>query len=379
MEHLKFILKITAFLVLSFAFGSFMANAADVPQLSGAIGLVLVAMSFIPRGKTQPGSMSAILAADIVTEFGAYYKNNGQGLKDILTQFLVKSETENIFNRRVTEDTKKQGATASFTSVLQSFQKQWTPKGDVAFSPLSQELFRLKIDVQEYPDDLHETWLAFLTDNNLDRKTWPFVRWWIKGIIDKSHEDYELHEVFKGVYTAPTTGVAGDTGKSVDGLRVQFQRMNADGIGNTLALGAVPTDPVDFVDYMEQMDAYIREQNEQLFNNLDGYYMNKSLAMRFRKGMRTKYNQNYDQADLATLIDSNLPVIGLNSHTGSTKIWASPKVNRIQYVKAPGNENIMRVENVDRLVKAYTDYWKSVGFWNPEWVFQNDVELTETP
>lgn len=375
MKHFTPLLKITVLIAFAFFMGAFMAQASGVPEYGVHVGAALVALSFIPQGNKYVGQMNAIIAADIVAEFGAYYRNGGQNIKDVLLQFFVKSETEKIFNRRITEDTKKQGATAEFSSVLQSFQKQWTPKGDVTFSPLSQELFRLKIDVESYPDDLHESWLAFLTDNNLDRKTWPFVRWWVTNIINKSHEDYETQEIFNGVYVAPTPGTPGVTGQSVDGIKVQLNRFNSDGLGNTITLGAVPTDPVAFVEYMESMDAYISESNEQLFSNLDGYYMSKKLVKRFRTGMRNKYNQNYAQADIATMIDSDIPLIGLNSHSGSTKIWATPKVNRIQYMKAPGNENIMKVENVDRLVKAYTDYWKSVGYWNPAWVYQNDVEL----
>lgn len=378
MKHLSKISKSVLMLALAFFMGAFVAQAAGVPEYAMHTGTALVALSFIPQGDAV-GQFRAIVVADIITEFGAYYKAGGQNIKDLVMKFLVKSETENIFKRRITEDTKKQGATAEFSEVLQSYQNQWTPKVDVTFKPLAQELFRLKIDAESYPDDLHETWLAFLTDNNLDRKTWPFVRWWVEGIIAKSHEDYETKEVFKGVFVAPTPGVAGITGQSVDGLKVQFQRLNADGLGNTLALGAVPTDPIDFVDYMEQMDSYISEDNETLFGNIDAYYMSKALVKRFRTGMRKKYNDNYAQADIATLIDSDKPLIGLNSHSGSTKIWATPAINRIQYVKAPANENIMRVENVDRKVKAYTDYWKSVGFWVPDWVYQNDVELTTTP
>lgn len=376
MKHLLFIFKITALIAITFFMGAYVAHASGAPELAVTAGVALTALSFIPQGN-HIGVLKTITAADIVTEFGAYYKDGGNKASDIAVKLLVRSDTEKLFNRRITKDTIKQGASAQFTEVLQSFQKQWTPKSSVEFIPLSQPLFNLKIDAQEYPDELKESWLAFLADDGLSRKEWPFVRWYIHSLIDKSHEDYETKIIFGGQYVAPVPGTAGAAKDSADGIKVQINRMAASPSNplNLLALGAVPTDPVDFVNYLEEFESLMTEDNEILAQNTDGYHMSKVLAQRFKNGMRKKYNTNYAQADIVTLIDSGRPVVGLNSHAGSTKIWATPAINRIQYVKGISNENKMSVENIDRLVKIYTDYWKSAGYWNPAWLYTNDVEL----
>src|SRR5690606_20138070 len=109
----------------------------------------------IPQGNAHVGQMNSIIATDVITEFGAYYRKGSANIKDILTAILMKSQTEKYFNRRVTEDTLKQGATAEVTTVLQAFQKQWTPNVDITFLPLEQRLYRLKIDAEFYPDELH--------------------------------------------------------------------------------------------------------------------------------------------------------------------------------------------------------------------------------
>lgn len=374
MKNLISLFKIGALILIAFFMGAFIAQAAGAPEMMVPAGTALVALSFIPKGN-MVGQLNSIIATDIIAEFGAYYRAGSANIKDILDQILMKSQTEKYFNRRVTEDTLKQGATAEVSTVLQAFQKQWTPNVDVTFNPLEQKLYRLKIDAEFYPDELHETWLAFLTDNNLDRKTWPFVRYVVKKIIEKSHEDYEKNEIYKGVYSAPVAGTANGAGENVQGLKQQLNDLHDAGSVNTITMGAMPSTAELIVPYFETFDKSIFDTNEELATEIDAYFVSPKNARLFREGMRAKYNSNYAQADLAKLIDSDIPVIGLNSMKGSNKIWATPKINRVQYVKAPGNENIMRAENVDRLVKLYTDYWKSIGFWNPEWVFQNDVEL----
>jgi hypothetical protein len=61
----------------------------------------------------------------------------------------------------------------------------------------------------------------------------------------------------------------------------------------------------------------------------------------------------------------------------SDKLWCTPKSNAIKLGKKTQNMNAVRVENVDRLVKMYSDWWCGVGFVIPEIVFTNDRDLGE--
>jgi hypothetical protein len=47
---------------------------------------------------------------------------------------------------------------------VQPFQKAFTPIGTFKFKPNEFSLYKLKIDLQEYPDDLEATYLAFLAN-----------------------------------------------------------------------------------------------------------------------------------------------------------------------------------------------------------------------
>jgi hypothetical protein len=57
---------------------------------------------------------------------------------------------------------------------------------------------------------------------------------------------------------------------------------------------------------------------------------------------------------------------------GSNRIFCTPKSNAIRLMKKTENMDNMNIENVDRQVKFYTDWYTGVGFVIPEIVFVND-------
>lgn len=310
----------------------------------------------------------------IITEWSALYRKGQASVADLMNMLRYKSETEALFPIRYTESTIMERSSASFSRVLQRFQKAFTPTGAATFEPRKIPLHRLKIDIQETPDDLVETWLGFLASENTDRTTWPFIKWWLKQAIDQAAQDLEKNEIFYGVLGSITPGTANTAGNNMLGLRKQIRDGVTDGDVNNLAMGAVPTDPVDFVVYMEEMrkalPTLIRDE-------IDMFVMSKDHAELFAEGMDLKYNTNYMQVpNIMTIKRSNIAVKGVESHQGSDMIWATPKFNRQGGYKATQNETVFEVEKVDRTVKAYTDYHKGFGFWIPEYVYTNGEDLS---
>src|SRR5690606_33350600 len=97
------------------------------------------------------------------------------------------------------------------------------------------------IDLQETPDDLEESWLGFLADSNLDRKTWPFIRWYLTNALIQAEKDLEMNEIYLGVPGTITAGTATAAGTSLKGIKKQINEMNTAGTGGKVTLGAVPT------------------------------------------------------------------------------------------------------------------------------------------
>lgn len=376
MKNLKHLLSAVTSIALAFFVGVFVASATGLEQFAVPIGAATTLLTLIPQSSAN-GVLKAIVITDILTEWGAFYRAGGQGVKDLLTKLRQRSVTAQYFPTRVTENTIMEKSVADFARVLQRFQKGWTPIGTTTFTPTKIPLYKLKIDLQETPDDLEESWLGFLADNNLDRRQWPFIRWYLENALIKADEDLELNEIYKGVVGTITPGTATAAGASLQGIKAQLNAHHAAGNLGTVTMGAVPTtDAEDFVDYVED---FINNIPRLLRRELDFLFVNEDLHDLFRDGMRAKYNTNYEQvADsrITKLRNDNINLVGLPSMDGSTRIWTTPKFNRQGGFKKPKNERIFEVEKVDRTVKAYTDYHKGYGFWIPQYVYSNDVELT---
>lgn len=375
MKPLNLILKTIVMVAIAFTFGALGAIAAGVPDHAAAVGAVVVSFTMVPIGKQMTGALFTITAADVVSEWGAYYRPEGQGLQDIVKKLLQKSVTAGYFPTRLTDQTVLRKVSSQFARVLQRFQKGFTPIGGTTFEPMSIQLYKLKIDLQETPDDLEETWLGFLADNGLKRQDWPFIKWYLEGALAQADQDLELNEIYYGVPGAITPGIPNAAGANLYGIKKQINDIDGAGTGDKQVLGATPTDPVDFVDYIE---AFIEGVNPVLRQELDYIFLNIENRNLYRDGMRIKYNTYYEQmADnsITMLRNYNIKLVGLPSMVGSNKIWATPLWNRQAGTKKPSNTSIFQVENVDRTVKAYTDYFKGFGFWIPQYVIYNDVEL----
>jgi hypothetical protein len=315
----------------------------------------------------------AILIDDIISEYGAYYKQGTQSLRNLHLAIMDQSETDQLFSLMPTNDTRLQEAFVDITDVLQGYQDDFTARGDTEFTPRVIDLFNLKIDISENPTKLEKTWLGFLASNKLDRTQWPFIRFWIERLVlPKARENWELKGIFGGVKGAVTPGTPQPIENAVDGIRKQFNSAITAGDLDPLVLGATPTDPEDFVEYCEAFFKLIPKKYRPFLTKLA---MSDTKYLLFREGMRKKYNMNYAQTDLTTIIDTNLQVIGLRSHEGSDKIWTTLDGNAVMAIKKPENQNIFEIEKIDRKVKAYTDYWKVCSFYIWKWVFTNDVDL----
>lgn len=317
----------------------------------------------------------SINIADIITEHGAHYKAGGQNVNDLIGMIYQGSVTEQYFAPIRTEKTKIDRATAEISSVIQAFQKNFTRKGDATFKPLSIELTKLKIDVEEYPDDIEQSWLGFLAANNLDRKTWPFIRYWLQELVlKKAQENWELNEIYYGKYYAPVQDTPNPDGKNFDGVRYTLNKLISDGSVTTIPSGAWTKN--NAVTFVEEIEAWVKEIPSLYRSKIKQLFMSEDLRMLYRQGKREKYNMYYAQeTDLDKVVDTNISVIGLPSMVGDDKIFCSTDMNMVMATKKPENERVFKVEEAKRLVSAMTDFYKGFGIWVPDWVFTNDLNL----
>ncbi|GHE64900.1 IPT/TIG domain-containing protein [Roseivirga thermotolerans] len=311
---------------------------------------------------------------DILAEFGAYYINQGQNMARLYTLLHAKSATDALLATTPTDDTVWRAAKASIGSVMQPFQKGWTPKGDPTMEPLAISQYRMKVDCEQYPDELKVSWLGFLADGNLDRKTWPFIRWFVEVLLlPKAKEEYELEAVWGGKRKEPTAGTAGEAYQVMDGLHIARNRAVLDGKTDPISLGAWDTD-----------DKVLVQQFEEFVDGIPHKYkgaqmligVNETIQTRYLRGKRALYGKDTDFAGSNLKIDySNLTIVGLPSMKDSPAIWATPMGNARKLMKETANMSQIRIESVDRLVKLFTDWFSGVGFVLGEYIFTNDLDL----
>lgn len=312
--------------------------------------------------------------SSVITEFGAYYQNAGQNASRLYRLLRAQFATLMLFKLIITDDEIWRASKTTIGRLLQPFQKGWTPVPGVGFSPVEIRQYKMKMDHEEYPDDVESSWLGFLSSSNLDRKTWPFVKWLIENeLLPQIKEDLELNEIYKGVYAAPTPGAAGPPSTAMNGIKKIINDYITAGRITPISTGVLETDPKLFVDQVEdfckQINVRYRMKNMKLA-------MSEDRAELYQEGYDIKYNVNYNQAaNNGKVRYKNIEVVGLPSHEGSNKIWCTPPENAIMMQKKTMNQDKVMLESEDRKVKIWTDFWMGIGYIFPELIFTNDQDL----
>jgi len=318
---------------------------------------------------------TTLTATQVVADFGSYYRNEGQNMQSLLLRPFEAFGTREAFTNVPTDQTQLRYSDVEVGEILQPYQDAYTPKGSVVFLPVKIDAMPVKVDQQFNPTKLVNTWLGFLTNSQTDRKTWPFIRWFVEVyIFNKLYEDLEKQAIYKGVYAAPVAGVAGNAVDVIDGAKKLINDAITAGDIVPIVTGAPSADPVT---WCEQVEAFVESTPELYWDKQIDINMSRTLALRYYRGKKKKYNLNYAQvSDLQTVEEfDGFRIKGRASMQGSAKIWGTPKENAIFAVKGFENSSALEVESVDRNVKIWTDFHIGEGFLLNDLVFTNDQDL----
>jgi hypothetical protein len=316
---------------------------------------------------------TTITPTDVITAYGAHYIDEGQNMSSLLMRPFEAFGTREAFTNVPTDNTQLRYSDVTVGEILQPYQDTYTPKGSVEFKPVTIDLQQVKVDQQFNPNNLVYSWLGFLTSNNTDRTTWPFVRWIIEVYLMKQlFEDLEKKSVYTGDKAAIVAGTAGNAVDVIDGIKKIINDNIAD--VTKINTGAAAIDPADFC---TQIEEFVKGIPELYWDRSLGINMSRTLALRYREGKKKKYNMYYAQeADLASVANfPGISVAGRASMVGSEKIWATPKENAVFATKGFSNANGFELEKIDRTVKIWTDFHIGLGFLLMDLVFTNDQDL----
>ena len=315
--------------------------------------------------------------SEIVTAFGAYYLRSGQNMNRILGMLTQGLATPQYCTPIKTDDTVFQLGRLTMNDIVQSFQKGWTPKNASAFIPNELRLYHMKMDEEITPDDVEETWLGFLANENVARADWPLIKFLIEhpeqGIIAAINRDMELKEYGHGEYVAPTTNVAATTGQSMNGLIKQINDGIAGGTMNSVPIGTLDKDTI-----FDQVELFVDGISEVYQSVAMNVFMSPAWAKYYHRDKRSQGFYAFpDESNISRLsgkIDF-MPqqVVGLPSLTGSDVIFATPKSNLLHLTKKAANKTKIKVEEYRRTVSLLADWWEGLGFGMDAAVWSNVV------
>ncbi len=316
-----------------------------------------------------------ITVDQIVQDFGDYYLDSGQNQQNLHMLPFESFETKDAFTIVPTDDTILREGNVEVTEILQQYQDDFTPKGEVSIDPVQIPLYKMKIDQEFNPHKLQRTWLGFLTSNNTDTTTWPFVRWFIEMYLMKQNmEDMEMKAIYKGVYAPPVEGEPGEASKVMNGVDKIIDDFIAANKVTPIAIGALAADEADFVTQIEEFVQTLPEKYRYMNMELN---MNRTNRDKYKRGVRAKYKANYDPKDIKNYLVAdyeNITVVGRPSMAGKNRIWCTPKYNALFGVKGFENANGFQVEKAKRKVAVFTEWWAGCGFIQPKILFTSDGE-----
>lgn len=309
----------------------------------------------------------SIVKTDIVADFGAHYIPEGQNEKRLLSALRQKSVTVGYAKPLIYDGDVYRFSNVVLGEIVQQFQKQFTPKGDVEFKPNSITLRNLKIDLALYPDDVKASWLGFLENvNEQDRAKWPIVRFMIENeVIPQLKQDLELNGYFKGAYVAPTSGTAGTTAASIDGVKKLLDAGVADSSMQSVALSASVTaaNAFDMVEeFVDNIDPLLDSVKKRV-------YMDERILRWYHRDKRNTHGTDVNYKEGKPTVDfTNVELVGLPSMAGEKYFWMSP-VDNFLYIRRVNGMKKPKVEEHLRQVFLMSDWWEGLGFGHNELVY----------
>lgn len=325
-----------------------------------------------------------ITAAAIVAQHEAYYRDNGQGIKDLKNELKQDTVSEMYISDKGTARSQVvDTAFVTSTEVMQAYQDTWTSKGGAVITPNQMILKKVKVDkTLKNLQALFESWLGFLDNGNLDYRTKPLTTWFINTvIIPQIKEDLELKMVFKGVRVEPTAGTAGPAINAIDGFGTQIAKGIIAGSISPTVMGAIPTGIDADITFVKLINDFFQSAVPRLYRDkLGPILVSQDLYDMYTSGMDIISNSAYKRFDDDKLNEiringgwTGVKLVGVPSQNGSSRIWTTTKGNSAKRVMFGANENTFEVQVNKREVDIFTEWYLAYNFWYHQMVYCTEL------
>ncbi|MES2813220.1 MAG: hypothetical protein V4670_12170 [Bacteroidota bacterium] len=313
----------------------------------------------------------SIVKTDLVTAFGAYYLQEGQNMDRLKSAIRQPAVTPSYAKPIISESDLYRTSNTVLGEIVQSFQKAFTAKGDITFTPNEIRLRNAKIDLSLYPDDVKASWLGFLGSLTIqERAEWPIVRFLLENeIAPQIAHDLETKAYWGGSYVAPTPGTAGTAAGTMDGLKKLIDAGLTATTMNAIALTALPT-PTSMFDAIEEFTDDMLADNEALEGAKIRVFMEPKFLRNYFRDKRNTHGNDVNYVAGVNTVDftPNIELVALPSMAGSGYIFATPADNFLHCRKVNGMQD-PKVEESKREVSLLLDWYEGIGFAYNELVY----------
>lgn len=267
---------------------------------------------------------------------------------------------------------------ATVSELLQPYQWQHTPKGDIELDAVDNKLQKIKVDILLTADDLDKFWNTYMVEWHeigKDPLEWNFARYmydmvYMPKIIEEMNKN-----AWSGVYAAPTPGTAGTSVGSVNGYAKKIADAVTAGDLTEYATGAWVDSTI-----VNQLETWVDSIPTPYRDAPGEIYMSNTLAKKYWRDYRDKFgtgngvgsNQNNELRVDAT----NKTIVPINAMGGSNRILFSPTTTRNMIWGTRTGYNTypqIRWRHSDaRAIEGAAEFYRFYGFeyWNH--LFVND-------
>lgn len=363
---------ITALLFLAFVTGATAGTAFGIDgTLTGSFFTVGALFANAPQGALTLGiDITQIDPSEIISDLSTYMKfpdNQREFFRKLRNGLELAPYVRSIGNQKG----KYIGVSTDSTELLQAFQQGFTPKGTTSFVGYVNEIFRLKLDHSiTNIDAIVDSWVNYLSKEGVNRAEWPLTRYIIEMEIIPILTEEMNTAMCRGSYVAPTTGTAGNSIDSMDGLLTIITRE----IDDLERIVPIATGAITSSNALAKVELFA-DSIDPLVSDKGGIILcSNTVARYYKTNYRATFGLTNDQAakNNVMLDNYNIRLVPINGFGTSQRLVFVTQGNLIHLYDQIISPSSFKVEENRRVVDIMADWHCAIGFNSIQGVFAND-------
>lgn len=308
---------------------------------------------------------------EVISEFGSGIKKQR---KEIFRDIIADNNIEKFMTSVPGVNGEYQMAMSKMSSILQGYQKAWTPKGELSFKANTLFTKRVKVDKEFEPDEIENEWLGYLFNEKLSRKDMPITKYLVKLMTEQAMID-KADIAVNGKFVALTPGTPGTTLGVADGTLENIKQAVIATTSNVITTGAMTTNPYtkvrSFIRSMSKKE--LRECGKTIFMSAD-----------IVDAVYDDYHDTNDNRELKSIGGDDygyyipgtdqVKIVAVEGMGASQRIWATPKWNWLKMFNLKEGLKGFDLQLVKRVLLLLGDFRLGYGFAFNEMLWHNDVE-----